>query len=69
MWGMPLEELVDKHGAGLYYPVSLLQQIIETGEPVVSEIELKRLWEYHFVIVEGARLRKLIKNKLTQKEN
>ncbi len=63
MGGMPLEDIVDKHGVRLYDPIGLLEQIIITGLPVVSDVDLKRLWEYHFAIGDAARLR-----KLTQKE-
>ena len=69
MWGMPLEELVDKHGAGLYYPIDLLEQIISTGSPVVTDGELKRLCDYHFFFQEAARMRRKFQTKLNQKEN
>jgi hypothetical protein len=68
--GMPIEDIVSKHGAGLYYPIDLLEQIVSTGSPVVTDGELKRLCDYHFFFQEAARMRrKLIKNKLTQKED
>jgi hypothetical protein len=56
--GMPIEDIVSKHGAGLYYPIDLLQQIIDTGLPVVTDCELKRLHDYYFFFQEAARMRR-----------
>ncbi len=68
--GMPIEDIVIKHGAGNFYPLFLFDQIVSTGSPVVTDGELKRLCDYYFFFQEAARMRrKLIKNKLTQKED
>jgi hypothetical protein len=56
--GKDPQEIVSKYGAGLYYPIDLLEQIVTTGEPVVTDGELKRLCDYHFFFQEAARMRR-----------
>jgi hypothetical protein len=65
--GKDPQEIVRRHGAGLYYPIDLLEQIITTGSPVVSDCELKRLYDYHFFFQEAARMRR--KFQINQNQN